>query len=84
MLGLLFLLLPLIVLAWAWVFRDLLRGVDPCSARPRRMATCEREAMRRFVAKVDAMNTAFRAVGVEAREAERALARFARAFEDQA
>lgn len=49
MTGLLFALLAIPALAWAWFFRDLLRGVDTRRALPRRRTRREREAARIFV-----------------------------------
>ena len=84
MTGLLFLSLLVLVAAWAFVFRSLLRSPDVRSARPvpiseRRQVALE-EAAKRMTKRLNAIQAAMRAIGGSAQEAAEAMHVFARSF----
>ena len=77
--GLLFLALPLVVVAWACVFRNLLRPVDVRPARPLRKTDFE-ERLDKFQESFKRLEMAFAAMMVPAQTASENLLKFSRAF----
>ncbi len=89
MLGLLFLLVLPAIAVWAYVFRDLVRGVDPRSPLPSRAERRRAELLAAIAAAgvsfaefARSISEAFRQVRVAMADAAPAMRRFGRALEE--